>query len=44
MPLYLIVGSINPVCTAQLNDPAQSFTSTLAKNTTDLTWEEEFTL
>uniref|UniRef100_A0A8C0XQ00 C2 domain-containing protein n=1 Tax=Castor canadensis TaxID=51338 RepID=A0A8C0XQ00_CASCN len=37
------LGSINPVCTAQLNDPAQSFTSTLAKNTTDLTWEEEFT-
>ncbi|XP_062965696.1 C2 domain-containing protein 2 [Cynocephalus volans] len=36
-------GNINPVCTVQLNDPVQRFSSTLAKNTTDLTWEEEFT-
>ncbi|MBZ3874845.1 Transcription factor Sp3 [Sciurus carolinensis] len=31
------------MCIAQLNDPAQRFTSTLTKNTTQLTWEEEFT-
>ncbi|XP_006870916.1 PREDICTED: C2 domain-containing protein 2 [Chrysochloris asiatica] len=34
---------MRPVCTAQLNDPIQSFSSSPAKNTTDLTWEEEFT-
>ncbi|XP_069886849.1 C2 domain-containing protein 2 isoform X1 [Dipodomys merriami] len=36
-------SSSNLVCTAQLNDPAQRFTSILAKNTTDLMCEEEFT-
>ncbi|XP_021513034.1 C2 domain-containing protein 2 isoform X1 [Meriones unguiculatus] len=36
-------GSISYVCTAQLNDPAQRFISTLVRNTTDLTWEEEVT-
>ncbi|ELW53208.1 C2 domain-containing protein 2 [Tupaia chinensis] len=36
-------GNINLVCTAQLNDPVQRFSSTLPRNTTDLTWEEEFT-
>ncbi|XP_053420740.1 C2 domain-containing protein 2 isoform X2 [Nycticebus coucang] len=36
-------GSTNVVCRAQLNDPVQRFSSTLAKNTSDLTWEEEFT-
>uniref|UniRef100_H0WUA1 C2 calcium dependent domain containing 2 n=1 Tax=Otolemur garnettii TaxID=30611 RepID=H0WUA1_OTOGA len=36
-------GTTNTVCTAQLNDPVQRFSSTLAKNTSDLTWEEEFT-
>ncbi|KAM4888375.1 C2 domain-containing protein 2 [Thomomys bottae] len=36
-------GSFNLVCTAQLNDPAQSFTSVLAENTIDLTCQEEFT-
>uniref|UniRef100_A0A8C5P0J1 C2 calcium-dependent domain containing 2 n=1 Tax=Jaculus jaculus TaxID=51337 RepID=A0A8C5P0J1_JACJA len=37
-------GSVNAVCIAQLNDPAQRFTSTLVRNTTDFSWEEEFTL
>ncbi|XP_030771403.1 C2 domain-containing protein 2 isoform X2 [Rhinopithecus roxellana] len=36
-------GHINAVCIVQLNDPIQKFSSTLTKNTTDLTWEEEFT-
>ncbi|XP_059777596.1 C2 domain-containing protein 2 isoform X3 [Balaenoptera ricei] len=36
-------GNINPVCVVQLNDPVQKFSSTLLKNTTTLTWEEEFT-
>ncbi|XP_047419682.1 C2 domain-containing protein 2 isoform X1 [Sciurus carolinensis] len=36
-------GSVSPVCIAQLNDPVQSFTSTQAKSTTHLSWEEEFT-
>ncbi|XP_068403220.1 C2 domain-containing protein 2 [Eschrichtius robustus] len=36
-------GNINPVCVVQLNDPVQKFSSTLSKNTTTLTWEEEFT-
>ncbi|XP_059954443.1 C2 domain-containing protein 2 isoform X3 [Mesoplodon densirostris] len=36
-------GNINPVCVVQLNDPIQKFSSTLSKNTTTLTWEEEFT-
>ncbi|XP_007945506.1 C2 domain-containing protein 2 [Orycteropus afer afer] len=36
-------GNMNPVCTAQLNEPPQSFSSSPAKNTTDLTWQEEFT-
>ncbi|KAG3284022.1 C2 calcium dependent domain containing 2 [Ictidomys tridecemlineatus] len=36
-------GSVSPVCIAQLNDPVQRFTSTQAKSTTQLTWEEEFT-
>ncbi|XP_028348481.1 C2 domain-containing protein 2 isoform X1 [Physeter macrocephalus] len=36
-------GNINPVCVVQLNDPIQKFSSTLSKNATTLTWEEEFT-
>ncbi|KAK2116444.1 hypothetical protein P7K49_007070 [Saguinus oedipus] len=36
-------GYINTVCIVQLNDPLQRFSSTLTKNTMDLTWEEEFT-
>ncbi|KAL4681318.1 hypothetical protein H8959_006795 [Pygathrix nigripes] len=36
-------GHINAACIVQLNDPIQKFSSTLTKNTTDLTWEEEFT-
>ncbi|XP_004264627.1 C2 domain-containing protein 2 isoform X2 [Orcinus orca] len=36
-------GNINPVCVVQLNDPIQKFSSTLSRNTTTLTWEEEFT-
>ncbi|XP_058379132.1 C2 domain-containing protein 2 isoform X2 [Diceros bicornis minor] len=36
-------GHINPLCVVQLNDPVQKFSSALAKNTTDLIWEEEFT-
>ncbi|XP_031521619.1 C2 domain-containing protein 2 isoform X3 [Papio anubis] len=36
-------GHVNAVCVVQLNDPVQKFSSTLTKNTTDLTWEEEFT-
>ncbi|XP_004406648.1 PREDICTED: C2 domain-containing protein 2 [Odobenus rosmarus divergens] len=35
-------GNINPQCMVQLNDPIQKF-SALATNTTDLSWEEEFT-
>ncbi|XP_040842536.1 C2 domain-containing protein 2 [Ochotona curzoniae] len=37
------LGSACAVCTAQLNDPAQSFSSSLARNTTELAWGEEFT-
>ena len=44
MPFYLITGHINAVCVVQLNDPVQRFSSTLTKNTPDLTWQEEFTL
>ncbi|XP_036870654.2 C2 domain-containing protein 2 [Manis javanica] len=36
-------GNANPLCVVQLNDPVQKFSSALAENTTDLTWEEEFT-
>ncbi|XP_063495316.1 C2 domain-containing protein 2 isoform X2 [Symphalangus syndactylus] len=36
-------GHINAVCVVQLNDPVQRFSSTLTKNTPDLTWKEEFT-
>ncbi|XP_057621302.1 C2 domain-containing protein 2 isoform X2 [Chionomys nivalis] len=36
-------GSISHVCVAQLNEPAQQFISTLVRNTTDLSWEEELT-
>ncbi|XP_050018046.1 C2 domain-containing protein 2 [Alexandromys fortis] len=36
-------GSISHVCVAQLNEPAQQFISTLMRNTTDLSWEEELT-
>ncbi|XP_038616533.1 C2 domain-containing protein 2 isoform X2 [Tachyglossus aculeatus] len=36
-------GSINPVCITQLNDPLQKFSSSVAKNTTNLSWDEEFT-
>ncbi|EHB09639.1 C2 domain-containing protein 2 [Heterocephalus glaber] len=36
-------GGTSPVCMAQLDDPAQSFTSSRVRNTTDLAWEEEFT-
>ncbi|GAB1300482.1 C2 domain-containing protein 2 [Apodemus speciosus] len=36
-------SGISHVCVAQLNDPAQRFISTLVRNTTDLSWEEEFT-
>uniref|UniRef100_A0A8C6D9K1 C2 calcium dependent domain containing 2 n=1 Tax=Moschus moschiferus TaxID=68415 RepID=A0A8C6D9K1_MOSMO len=36
-------GNVNPVCIVRLNDPVQKFSSTLARNTTALTWEEEFT-
>ncbi|XP_048350034.1 C2 domain-containing protein 2 [Sphaerodactylus townsendi] len=35
-------GSINPVCTVQLNDPLQKFYSSVASNSTDLLWKEEF--
>ncbi|XP_064434691.1 C2 domain-containing protein 2 isoform X1 [Mirounga angustirostris] len=35
-------GNINPQCVVRLNDPVQKF-SALATNTTDLSWEEEFT-
>ncbi|XP_045357264.1 C2 domain-containing protein 2 [Leopardus geoffroyi] len=35
-------GYVNPQCVVWLNDPVQKF-SALAKNATDLTWEEEFT-
>lgn len=36
-------GNANPVCIVRLNDPVQKFSSTLTRNTTALTWEEEFT-
>ncbi|XP_005370177.1 C2 domain-containing protein 2 isoform X1 [Microtus ochrogaster] len=36
-------GSISHVCVAQLNEPAQQFISTLVRNTTDFSWEEELT-
>ncbi|XP_006898468.1 PREDICTED: C2 domain-containing protein 2 [Elephantulus edwardii] len=38
-----IPGNVKPVCTAQLNEPAQSFSTSPAKSTADLTWDEEFT-
>ncbi|KAM9253838.1 C2 domain-containing protein 2 isoform 1-T1 [Dugong dugon] len=34
-------GSVNPVCTVQLNEPMQCFSSSAVKNTSDLTWEME---
>ncbi|XP_076767268.1 C2 domain-containing protein 2 isoform X5 [Arvicanthis niloticus] len=40
---YPGASGISHVCVAQLNDPAQRFISTLVRNTTDLSWEEEFT-
>ena len=43
MPLCSVTGYVNPQCVVRLNDPVQKF-SALAKNATDLTWEEEFTL
>lgn len=36
-------SGLSHVCVAQLNDPEQRFISTLVRNTTDLSWEEEFT-
>ncbi|XP_059542495.1 C2 domain-containing protein 2 isoform X2 [Myotis daubentonii] len=36
-------GPANLRCQVQLNDPVQKLSSVLPKNTTDLTWEEEFT-
>lgn len=36
-------SGISHVCVAQLNEPAQRFIGTLVRNTTDLSWEEEFT-
>ncbi|XP_070322909.1 C2 domain-containing protein 2 isoform X3 [Odocoileus virginianus] len=36
-------GNVNPVCIVRLNDPVQKFSSTLARNATALTWEEEIT-
>ncbi|KAM8817538.1 C2 domain-containing protein 2 isoform 1-T1 [Rhynchonycteris naso] len=36
-------GNANLRCVVQLNEPVQKFSSALPKNTTDLTWEEEFT-
>ncbi|CAM4412277.1 unnamed protein product [Lepidochelys olivacea] len=35
-------GSINPVCITQLNDPLQQFSSSVAKNGTNLSWKEDF--
>ncbi|MEE6467762.1 hypothetical protein FKM82_008055 [Ascaphus truei] len=36
-------GISSAVCTAQLDDPAQKFTTAVVKNTTGPSWEEEFT-
>ncbi|XP_012605302.2 C2 domain-containing protein 2 [Microcebus murinus] len=36
-------GDTNTVCVAQLNEPVQRFSSAPVKDTTSLTWEEEFT-
>lgn len=36
-------SGISHMCVAQLNEPAQRFISTLVRNTTDLSWEEELT-
>lgn len=36
-------SGISHMCVAQLNEPAQRFIGTLVRNTTDLSWEEEFT-
>ncbi|XP_015269248.1 PREDICTED: C2 domain-containing protein 2 [Gekko japonicus] len=35
-------SSINPVCIVQLNDPLQKFCGSVANNSTDLSWKEEF--
>lgn len=32
------------MCTLQLNEPVQKLSSALPPDTTDLTWDEEFTL
>ncbi|XP_049730880.1 C2 domain-containing protein 2 isoform X1 [Elephas maximus indicus] len=37
-----VSGCVNPVCTVQLNEPLQSFSSSPVTNTGDLTWEMEF--
>ncbi|XP_069492131.1 C2 domain-containing protein 2 [Ambystoma mexicanum] len=36
-------GSVSTVCVAQLNNPLQKFSTPVAQNTTNLSWEEEFT-
>ncbi|XP_049641413.1 C2 domain-containing protein 2 [Suncus etruscus] len=36
-------GGLSPRCVLRLNDPSQKFSSTLARNTSNLAWEEEFT-
>lgn len=36
-------GNVNLLCAVQLNDPVQKLSSALPKNTSDLSWEEEFT-
>lgn len=36
-------GHANLLCSVQLNNPLQKLCSALPRNTTDLTWEEEFT-
>uniref|UniRef100_A0A8D0HAK5 C2 calcium dependent domain containing 2 n=1 Tax=Sphenodon punctatus TaxID=8508 RepID=A0A8D0HAK5_SPHPU len=35
-------GSIKPVCTIQLNEPLQKFSSSITKNAAELSWKEEF--
>nr|XP_056714212.1 C2 domain-containing protein 2 [Euleptes europaea] len=37
-----IADCIDPVCTVQLNDPLQKFCTSVANNSTDFSWKEEF--
>lgn len=40
----LFVGSMNPLCVLQLDDPPQRFNTSVLKNTTNPAWDQPFIL